>query len=219
MKKIDFSATYGPWYFPTSRDVTVVTVPAMNFAMVDGVGDPNHAAAFREALEALFAVSYTLRFSLKKERIADYRVGPLEALWGEEGGFRPGSPEGWRWTAMILQPDVVSPARFTAAVEEVRRKRDPPALARLRLARFHEGSAVQVLHVGPYSAEAPTIERLHAFAREHGYQLRGRHHEIYLGDPRRSAPARLRTVLRQPIVRRTATSPAGARNRPRSAAP
>lgn len=200
MKIIDFRREYGELYFPSADTVTAVDVPAMNYAMADGAGDPNRSPSFRDALEALFGISYTLRFGLKKARVAEYRVPPLEALWWSDsaGGFSPDRRGDWRWTAMIMQPPVVTAPRFERAREELRARRSPPGLSRVRLQRFREGRAAQVLHIGPYSTELPTIERVRAFIAEHGGRPFGKHHEIYLGDPRRSAPSRLKTVVRQP---------------------
>ncbi len=203
MKKIDFKKEFGKLYFPSAKDVVVVDVPPMNFAMVDGAGNPNRNPAFQQAIEALYGVSYTLRFGLKKQGVAEYRVGPLESLWWTDasGGFSMDPKEEWKWTSMILQPDVVTRAHFQEAVSQLKEKRNPVALSKVRLERFHEGLSAQVLHIGPYSAEKPTIERIHLFIQENGYKLSGKHHEIYLGDPRRSAPEKLKTVLRQPMRR------------------
>lgn len=203
MKKIDFKKEFGKFYFPSAKEVAMIDIPPLNFAMVDGVGNPNTMPAYREALEALYGVSYTLKFSLKKQGVADYRVGPLESLWwtDESGAFSMDPKAEWKWTSMILQPDVVTRTQFEDALSQLKEKRDPPALPRVRLERFHEGLAAQVLHIGPYAAERPTIERIHIFIRDHGFKLVGKHHEIYLGDPRRSAPERLKTVIRQPMRR------------------
>jgi hypothetical protein len=186
--------------------VDVVDVPPITFLMVGGEGDPNGSVPYQQALEALYAASYTLKFALKKAEGRDYKVGPLEGLWwAPSAGAVPIAElmehkDTWAWTMMIAQPDDVTAAQVAGAIEQARRKRPLPALDLLRCERFHEGPAAQTLHIGPYAAERPTIERLHAFIREQGYQLRGKHHEIYLGDPRRAAPERLRTIIRQPIA-------------------
>jgi hypothetical protein len=173
----------------------------MNFLMVDGAGDPN-AQEYQEALGALYAVSYTLKFMVKKGELAvDYGVLPLEGLWwvDDMSQFSEDNKEAWKWTSMIMQPEYITEELFNKAVEEVRKKKNPPALPRLRFESFHEGLTVQLMHIGPYSAERPTIERLHRFIDEKGHELRGKHHEIYLTDPRRMSPEKLRTLLRQPI--------------------
>lgn len=182
-----------------------VQVPDLGFAQVSGAGDPNTSQEFADAIQALYAVSYTLRFGLKRETGLVYRVGPLEALWwADDAAELPlASKDDWSWTLMIAQPDEVTPEWFDRARDEAGGKRELPALRRVCLERFEEGLAAQVLHVGPYAAEEPTIAALHAFIAEHGCTFDGRlhkHHEIYLGDPRRCAPERLRTIIRQPVV-------------------
>lgn len=184
--------------------IEVVDVPPMNFLMVDGEGDPNTSQAYKEALEALYALSYSLKFALKKALGLDYRVSPLEGLWWTDdmAEFSMDRKGDWHWTMMIAQPEAVTPEWFARAKEEVRRKKNPAALDKVRLEPFHEGPAVQILHIGPYSAEGPNIQKLHAFIREHGYAFDDpalKHHEIYMGDPRRSAPEKWRTIIRQPF--------------------
>jgi len=203
MKKIDFKKEYGELYFPSAKEAVIVDVPPMNFVTVSGTGNPNDNPAFQQSFEALYGVSYTLRFGLKKQSVAEYRVGPLEALWwtDEAGGFSIESKEDWKWTVMVMQPDVVTRTHFDNAVAQVREKRNPVALPKVRFERFDEGLSAQVMHLGPYATEKPTIERLHHYIKEHEYKLHGKHHEIYLGDPRRSAPEKLKTVLRQPMRR------------------
>jgi hypothetical protein len=191
--------------YQASRAPEIVRVPELTFVMVDGHGDPNTSVEYREAIQALYGLSYTLKFSLKKELALTYRVGPLEGLWWADdmAEFSIGRKADWHWTAMIAQPDVVTPERFDRAREEVARKKALPGLERARLERFAEGLAGQVMYVGPYSDEGPTIEQLHRFIRELGYTFDGRrqrHHELYLGDPRRSAPEKLRTIIRQPVA-------------------
>ena len=173
----------------------------MNFLMVDGFGDPN-MQEYQEAIETLYAVSYALKFMVKKgEQAVDYGVLPLEGLWwvDDMSQFSEENKEAWKWTSMIMQPEYVTEELFNRAVEEVSKKKNPPALPKLRFESFHEGVTVQLMHVGHYSAEKPNIERLHRFIEEKGHGLRGKHHEIYLTDPRRMAPEKMRTILRQPI--------------------
>ena len=179
-------------------------MPGQQFLMVDGQGDPNSSAAYRAAIEALYSLAYTLRFAIKKETGLSYRVSPLEGLWWADdmAQFSTARKADWSWTMMIAQPDDVTPERLDRAVGEVRRKKSLAAIDRVRLERFEEGLAGQVLYLGPYRDEGPTIERLHTFIRSHGFTFDGRrhkHHEIYLGDPRRAAPEKLRTIIRQPV--------------------
>lgn len=183
----------------------MVRVPEMGFVMIDGRGDPNSSPEYSEAIQALYAVSYTLKFALKKAEHLDYRVGPLEGLWWAEDmtDFSAARKSDWIWTMMIAQPDAVTNERFAAARGDAARKKKLPALDRTRLDRFTEGLCAQVLHVGPFSAEAPTIAALHAFIRDQGFDFDGsrhKHHEIYLSDPRRSAPERWKTIVRQPVA-------------------
>jgi hypothetical protein len=171
--------------------------------MIDGEGDPGTAPAYREAIEALYAVAYTVKFAAKRVPDGiDFMVMPLEGLWWslDPNAFRTGDKREWRWTAMIMQPDPVSEELVAEAVGTAASRKSLPALERLRYERFTEGTAAQVMYLGSYSEEGPTIVGLHAFIAEQGYVLSGKHHEIYLGDPRRTAPERLKTVLRQPVA-------------------
>ncbi len=187
--------------YRVGRRPVLVDVPALNCLMVDGTGDPNTSPAYREAVEALFTLSWTIRFALKRGGILDHRVMPLEGLWWapDMAAFTSMDKSAWHWTALIVQPDVLEGTRLSELRAEVMKKKDLPALERVRLERWTEGRAAQVRHVGPYSEEAPTIAALHAFIGQEGLQLSGKHHEIYLGDPRRAAPEKLRTIIRQPV--------------------
>jgi hypothetical protein len=170
--------------------------------MVDGTGNPNDNAWFQEATGALYAVSYTLKFSLKRgPQAVDYTVMPLEGLWWAEDMevFVMDQRDDWLWTLMILQPEEVTEAMFEEACKGVMDKKGIGAVEHLRLETCHEGPSAQVMHIGPYTDEGPTIAALHEFIEEQGRRPRGKHHEIYLGDPRRTAPERLRTIIRQPF--------------------
>ncbi|MGW8251360.1 MAG: GyrI-like domain-containing protein [Anaerolineales bacterium] len=206
MEKLDLRKQYRHLYQPSAKVVKVVDVPPMQFAMIDGEIEPGHSPgsspAFQQALEALYGISYTLKFASKqrKENPLDYSVMALEGLWWvEDGKFDITHPGNWRWTAMIMQPDHISQVMYLEALDQLRRKKPNPALDKMRFETFHEGLSMQIMHVGPYSEEPATIAKMEAFARENGYLLRGNHHEIYLGDPRRAAPEKLKTVLRHPI--------------------
>ena len=200
MDKIDYRTVMREFYNAPRKPV-VVDVPKINFLMVDGHGNPNTAQEYVDALQVLYPMSYTLKFKLKKLEIADYSVMPLEGLWWMEGfdGFDAAAKDEWDWTALIMQPDIVQQKHVDEAIEEVRKKKNPVALPKLRFEPFEEGLSVQVMHIGPYADEAPTIEGLHAFAEEQGYKLRGKHHEIYLKSPNRTAPEKLKTIIRQPV--------------------
>lgn len=199
--KLDPMAELKQLYSPPSREGVIVDVPEMRFLMIDGAGNPNTAQDYRDAVETLYSVSYTLKFMAKKERGIDYRVMPLEGLWWAEdmAKFSLDDKASWQWTAMIRQPDFITQDHLDRAREQAVGKKPLPALVHLRLASFREGLAAQIMYVGPYAAEGPTIARLHEFIRDQGHVLSGKHHEIYLGDPRRSAPQNLKTVIRQPI--------------------
>jgi hypothetical protein len=189
----------------------LVRVAVQQFLMVDGQGDPNSSDDYRAAIQTLYGLSYALKFAIKNDVGLSYRVSPLEGLWWADdmAEFSAARKAAWHWTMMIAQPAVVTPLRLERAIEEVRGKRQLAAIDRVRLERFEEGLAAQVLYIGPYHAEGPTIERLHAFIRDHGLTFDGRsqrHHEIYLGDPRRAAPEKLRTIIRQPVASRIQAS-------------
>jgi hypothetical protein len=201
MDKIDPKKDLKPLYQAAVGEPVLVTVPPLRYLMVDGQGDPNTSERYAQAVEALFAVSYTVKFAVKKgPQALDYAVMPLEGLWWADDpqAFVTGDKAQWHWTLMILQPVWATAELIEAAMAEVRRKKRLPGLDRLRLEPFEEGLCAQVLHVGPFANEGPTIERLHAFVHTHG-QLRGKHHEIYLSDIRRAAPERWKTILRQPV--------------------
>lgn len=205
MHKVDLKSQFKDLYQPPLNQVVLVDVPAMNFLMIDGGGDPNTSQDYRDAVEALYGLAYTLKFAIKKQQGVDYPVMALEGLWWTDDMrlFSTDQKEDWKWTMMLMQTEYVTSERFEQARQQVEEKKPSPALARVRLVSFHEGLSAQIMHLGPYSAEGPTIARLHAFIKEQGYLLRDKHHEIYLGDPRRSSPEKLRTVIRQPIDRCT----------------
>ena len=173
--------------------------------MIDGHGDPNTSDEYRRALETLYPVAYALKFLSKKELDRDYVVMPLEALWWADDmdAFTAARDKSqWDWTVMIVTPDWLSDEHFEAARDTVRRKGGAPALDALRLEALDEGLAVQTLHLGPYDDEGPVLDAMHHdFIPAHSLRMTGRHHEIYLSDARRTAPEKLRTILRQPVVR------------------
>ncbi|UCE58082.1 MAG: GyrI-like domain-containing protein [Candidatus Bathyarchaeota archaeon] len=201
MMKIDFKRELKPLYNPSSKKVVIVDVPKMSFLMVDGAGDPNNAKEYKDTVEVLFAVSYALKFMIKKRTAMDYRVLPLEGLWWTDDmtQFSVENKDIWKWTSMIMQPEYVTEDLVGKALEQVEKKKNLSALSEIRYGSFHEGLSAQIMHIGPYSDEGPTIDKLHDFIRETGHELCGKHHEIYLSDPRRSAPEKMKTVIRQPM--------------------
>lgn len=208
MNKIDLRKQYKTLYQPSAKKVEVVEVLSFQFAMIDGEIEaghrPGNSPAFQQALEALYGISYTLKFTSKLRKVdpIDYTVMALEALWWVEGGvFDISKPDNWCWTAMIMQPDHISMDMFQDGLGQLRKKKPNQAIDELRLETFHEGLCIQIMHIGPYADEPRTIASMEVFARQNGYRLRGKHHEIYLGDPRRADPAKLKTVLRHPVER------------------
>lgn len=202
MAKKDLSKELQALYFPSPREPVLVDVPPLQFAMVDGQGDPNSSKAYAEAIGVLYGVSYTAKFTAKKVKKSPWVVMPLETLWWSEDqeDFLKARKDRWSWTAMIMQPEGMTRELFEASVGQLKERKNPPGLSKVRLERFHEGHCAQMMHIGPYSGERPNIERLHTFIRDHGYKLAGKHHEIYMSDPRRTAPEKLKTVIRQPFA-------------------
>lgn len=204
MKKVDLKKELKEFYHPSAKAVVEVKVPTMNFLMIDGEGDPNSAQSYAEAVEALFAVAYTLKFMVKKSDVAvDYGVMPLEGLWWAEDmtQFTVDDKSNWLWTMMMMQPEFVSASMVEEAMASVQKKKAPPALTQMRFEPYAEGSCAQILHIGPFSEEGSTIDKLHAHIETRGYQLSGKHHEIYLSDIRRADPAKWKTVIRQPYAK------------------
>ena len=211
MKTLDLKKDLKYLYQPSAKKVEILKVPNLQFAMIDGAiekgKEPGNSPAFQEATQALYSISYTLKFMLKKRKTnaIDYPVMALEGLWWvEDGMFDITVKDNWFYTLMILQPDVITKDVFAEGLEAVRKKKgDLPTLSKLRLANFEEGLCVQVMHIGPYATEPATVERMRAFALENGYTDRvgptGKHHEIYLGDPRKADPSKIKTVLRHPL--------------------
>jgi len=203
MEKLDLKTKWKNLYQPSATEIMTVNVPPLTYLMVDGQGDPNSSPVFTQAIEALYSLSYTLKFSLKKSPTpVDFGVMPLESLWwaDDPGAFHRNDKSTWKWTAMILQPDFIDSRQVEDALQEVRRKKKKlVALGRVRLETLAEGSAAQILYVGPFADEGPTIQRIHDFIHSAGKELSGKHHEIYLSDPRRTAPEKLKTIIRQPM--------------------
>lgn len=202
MQTVDFKKQLAPLYRTSSSKVVEIDVPAMNFLMIDGSGNPNHSEHYTAAVECLFSMAYTLKFMVKRGADAvNYSVMPLEGLWWSEdiATFSAARKEEWLWTLMIMQPSLVTAEMVLQAAGDLRRKKTLPALDVMRFDRFTEGRSAQILHRGPFSEEGPTIQKLHDHI-EQTSALRGKHHEIYLSDIRRAAPANWKTIIRQPMV-------------------
>ena len=183
---------------------SVVTVPAMQLLMVDGHGDPNTSPAYQDALTSIYPVAYAVKFLSKRELDRDYTVMPLEGLWWSQDldSFTTARDKSrWDWTLMTMVPEWITHEHVEAARDAVARKGGAPLLDAVRLEPFDEGLSVQTLHVGPYDDEGPVLDAMHhEFIPGRSLRMHGKHHEIYLSDARRTAPDRLRTILRQPVT-------------------
>lgn len=211
MTTLDLRKQWKHLYAPSTRKVELVDVPEFKFLMIDGRIEPSEAPGtspgFKEAMGALYSAAYTLKFmsKLRKEDPIDYPVMALEGLWWvEDGKFDITIKDNWVYTMMIMQPDHITSVMFAEAVAQAAKKRPNPALSRLRLESLREGLCVQTMHIGPYATEPVTIERMQTWATENGYRFVGRHHEIYLGNPLRGDPMKLKTALRHGVERMSA---------------
>jgi len=202
MLKVDFKRELKNLYAAPAKDFTIADVPPMHYLMIDGLGDPNTSQSYKDAIEALYAASYTIKFASKNGLGRDYTVPPLEGLWWADDmtSFTRGEKSAWRWTMMIMRPDWITPPMIESAIATLQAKKALPALSLLRDERLDEGRSVQIMHIGSYADEAPVLARLHhEFMPKHGLTFNGKHHEIYLSDARKTAPGKLKTILRQPV--------------------
>ncbi len=206
MEKIDFKKELKHLYVPGKKDVVTVEVPELKFLMIDGEGDPKTSQGYKDAIEALFAVSYDLKFSIKRGPLEiDYGAMPLEGLWwvDDMSKFSIEEKGDWKWTAMIMQPGnedfEISQEDVKQSIARVQKKKGLVALPKLRFELYDEGHSAQIMHIGPFSDEGPTIEKIHDHIEKSGHKRKGLHHEIYLSDFRRTAPEKLRTIIRQPF--------------------
>jgi len=206
VEKIDLRKQLKHLYSPSVKQAQIIQVPRFQFVMIDGTVAPGTPPAeseeFQNCLQAAYGAAFTLKFMSKLDKVnpIDYTVMALEGLWWVDSGvfdFQKKQP--WRFTLMILQPDHITGEMFAEAVEQIKKKHENPSLSCLRLESFEEGLAVQIMHIGPYSSEPASLEKMVTFAKDNGYRLHGKHHEIYLGDPRRANPEKLRTILRHPV--------------------
>ncbi|MCX6055425.1 MAG: GyrI-like domain-containing protein [Chloroflexi bacterium] len=201
MEKTDLKKTYKKLYSPSKEDFSILEIPPLQYLMIDGDGDPNSAPEYVDAVQTLYGLSYTLKFHLKKTEGVDYTVMGLEGLWWTPDitKFSMEHKSDWDWTMMILQPDFITPPLFEEARRQSIAKGKAPLASTARLETFSEGLCVQILYLGAYDDEPPTISRMHQFIKDQGLSMNGKHHEIYLSDPRRVAPDKNRTILRQPV--------------------
>jgi hypothetical protein len=200
LDKVDLKKELKNLYNPSAKEISVVDVPAMNFLVVDGEGAPT-SPQYSAAIEALFSVAYPLKFMVKKGKGIDYSVMPLESLWwvDDMSKFSAYRKDEWKWTAMIMQPKYVTSDDFNLTVEQVKKKKNPIALSKVRFESFKEGPSAQIMYIGPFSAEEPTIVKIHAHIQNGGHELNGKHHEIYLNNPATTTPEKLKTIIRQPM--------------------
>ena len=207
MITINLRQQYKHLYQPSAKQFSIVDVPPLNFLMIDGAGNPNTSQGYKDALEALYGLAYTLKFGVKQGKYSttkyDYPVMALEGLWWMDDmrEFSLTRKDEWKWTMMIMQPDIITPDQVEQARTDLIKKKNPVVASKIRFESYHEELSAQIMYFGPYADEGPTIQRLHEFIAESGHQLRGKHHEIYLGDPRRTAPEKLKTVIRQPMMK------------------
>jgi hypothetical protein len=202
MKKIDHKKELKHFYSASTKKVDIVEVPEMNFLLIDGSGDPNTSKLYQDAVAALFGISYTLKFMIKKgkEQI-DYSVMPLEGLWWMDDmtKFTTLNKDEWKWTMMIMQSQFITAKLVDYAIDEMLKKKKLVAYPNVRFEKFTEGKAAQIMHIGPFSEEGPTIQKVHDFISGNGFKLSGKHHEIYLSDIRKAKPEKWKTIVRQPF--------------------
>ncbi len=198
MAKIDLKKELKTLYSPSAKKAKLVEVPDASYFMIDGKGDPNVSEDFQRAVESLYSSSYALKFAMKKQG-TDYTVMPLEGLWWakEFGRFLSGDKSSWEWTLMIMQPGFVTEEDALKAAEGARQKKGLQLSPRFE--SYHEGLSAQIMHIGPFSTEASTVQNLHEFISSSGLVPVGKHHEIYLSDPRRANPEKMKTIIRQPV--------------------
>lgn len=202
MKKIDLKKNRPSLYRASASKVEIIEVPALQYIACGGLGDPNISTEYQAIIGALFTLAYAIKFIIKKGPLGiDYGVMPLEGLyWLKDGEkFDIEDKSNWNWKLMIMQPEFVDSALFQQAMEKSRAKIPESLQEKITQEDFCEGAAAQILHVGPYAKEGPTIETLHSYIEKQNYSFNGAHHEIYLSDPQRAAQENLKTIIRQPV--------------------
>jgi len=201
-KKLDLRKDLKLLYSPSAKEPEILKIPKFNFLMIDGEGSPE-TKDFQEAVQAIYSISYTIKFILKFEKQIDFPVMALEGLWWLKHGapFQMGRREDWCWTLMILQPAIVTKSVLAKAIKKMQAKKEIPALENIQLESFTEGLSVQMLHTGPYATEPETMKKMKAYTAERHLIACGKHHEIYLSDPRRVKPEKMKTILRHAVCR------------------
>lgn len=204
MKKIDFKKEMKEYFNPSKKAPSIIDIPERRYIMMSSMGDPNTSDAFADGIEALFSVSYTLKFMVKKGKMQiDYGVLPLEGLWwcDDMAQFSTKHKELWKWTIMIMQPDFITSEMYNEAIQTVKKKKKLNKIDDLSLETYTEGLSVQMMHIGPFSTESVTLDKMVDIMASEGLIKSGRHHEIYLNDFRKIAPEKMKTILRQPVKR------------------
>jgi hypothetical protein len=203
MEKIDFKKKYRELYSASGKKVSEIVVPVLSYLMINGKGNPETSEDYAKALEAIYAVAYNLKFMLRfnkeiqPENYYDFTVGPMECLWSMDAEeFDPNNPDEWKWNILIVQPDYVNDGLFKKAVAEALKKKNLPTVSRLKLGRIHEGKALQMMHIGPYKKVGDTYTILKNALTLKTKKVSSTSHEIYLSDPRKTAPEKLKTILR-----------------------
>ncbi|NVM46350.1 MAG: GyrI-like domain-containing protein [Candidatus Lokiarchaeota archaeon] len=204
--KVDFKKSMKEYYQPKPNEVVLVNVPEMQFLMINGMGSPGDSKEYQDALAALYPISFKTKF-LSKANGKDYVVPPLEGLWWADNmdDFIEGNRDKWKWTMMIMQPDWITQDMINEAITITEEKKPELSnlISKLRLEKYNEGKAAQIMHIGPYSEEGPTVQKVHDFIQKEGGKFDGqknKHHEIYLSDPRKANPATMKTVIRQSFI-------------------
>lgn len=205
MEKFDWRKEFKQYYLPTPNVVSIITIPRMNYIMIDGEGDPNTSKRHQDCYQALYSIAYTIKFDLKKAGREEYSVFPPEGLWYSDDPNvfieTPEDKSAWRWTIMIAQPNFVTREDFIFAKETALEKKGFPLISDVRFESMDEGEVAQMMHIGPFSTEGPSIQKIHDYIAHNQWSLRGRHHEIYLSDPRKGSQDKMKTVIRQPFSR------------------
>ncbi|MDX6257643.1 MAG: hypothetical protein QOJ11_3977 [Frankiales bacterium] len=190
-------------YHARGNEIRLLEVPPLQYLMIDGHGDPNSSPEYTEALRVLYPYAFALKFTSKKVLGRDYVVPPLEGLWWAEdmAAFTTSRDKSaWNWTMMLMTPYWLTSEHLAAARDTVASRKPSLPLESVRVEVLEEGLSAQTLHIGSFEDEGPVLADLHEhFIPEHGLVMTGRHHEIYLSDPRRTAPGNLKTILRQPV--------------------
>jgi hypothetical protein len=204
VEKIDYKRQLKQLYFCSNKVINIVNVPTMKFLRIDRDAIKDKDNSMMDASEAIVRLSYTIKFIIKRSKIGiDYISMPLECIWWNDGGeiFNVEDKARMEWSLCIMQPDFITESVLKEGIERTSKKKKMDCLDKVYLDSIEEGLCIQIMHIGPYDGENDTIDKLQAYLEVNGYELNGKYHEIYLGDPRRARPENLKTIIRQPIKR------------------